>query len=46
MHHVGFNDFKSSVATTIEITTTIEIIISVGLRMHFKLNNTLQQLSN
>ena len=29
----------SYVAATIEITTTIEIIISVGLRMHLKLNS-------
>ena len=39
------DDYDDYVATTIEITTTIEIIISIVLRMHFKLNNTLQQLS-
>ena len=41
------NEFQTQlhIATTIEITTTIEMIISKGLRMHFKLNNTLQQLS-
>ena len=29
--------YLRSVATTIEITTTIEKLISIGLRMHFKL---------
>ena len=30
----------------LHIATTTEIIISIGLRMHFKLNNTLQQVLN
>ena len=36
IHHLGNNKYDCTVATTIEITTTIEIIISIVVENEFQ----------